>query len=310
MTTAALKRIATGTPAETPGPNTFAGMLERMKPQLAAALPRHLSADRMVRVALTCYRLNPGLAECTPKSVLAAVVQCSQLGLEPGLLGQAYLVPIKRQWKDDSGRWHSQMECQFIPGYRGLIALARRSGEVTSIDAEIVYEQDEFELALGLEPRIVHRPRLDGDRGQPRLAYAIARFREGGFQFQWMTIAQIETIRAGSKADDGFGPWSTDYDEMVRKTVVRRLCKYLPMSVEMANAVAVSDAVDDGKSAVLEGDVVNVHADTEAPSADAGFGSLVAAGSGPNGYADGYPDSRDDSDGVISGPPPRTTGRG
>lgn len=245
----------------------FPAILAGMKGQIALALPKHMTADRMMRIALTCYRSTPKLAECEPMSIIAAVVQCSQLGLEPGLMGQAYLIPFNRRAKIN-GTWQTVKECQFMPGYRGLVSLARRTGEVTSINAEIVYEHDEFELTLGADPKIVHKPNLDGDRGKIRLVYAIAKFKDGGYHFDWMTIEAIEKIRTrndeknakyqqeGEKKKET--PWDTDYEEMVKKTMIRRICKMLPMSVELAQAVAVNDAVDMGKRAVIEGDFVSV----------------------------------------------------
>lgn len=148
-----------------------------------------------------------------------------------------------------------RMECQMIPGYRGLIDLARRSGAVQSISAEIVYERDVFKLSLGVENKIDHAPCLDGDRGEFKLVYAVATFKDGGYQFIWMTKGQVEAIRERSKAKDS-GPWVTDYEEMVKKTAIRRLCKMLPMSVELAAAVALSDAADTGVRPVIDGDIV------------------------------------------------------
>lgn len=244
-------------------PKSFAAMLETMKPQLAAALPKHLSADRMARIALTCYRNTPKLAECDPTSVIAAVVQCAQLGLEPGLMGQAYLIPFKKSWKVGN-QWHSRMECQFMPGYRGLVTLARRGGEITSLNAELVYENDEFELSLGVDQKLTHKPKLEGDRGAIKLVYAVAKFKDGGYHFDWMTMDAVQKIRErNDKKNTRNGearetPWDTDEAEMIKKTMIRRITKMLPMSVELAQAVAVADAVDMGKHAILDGDFVNV----------------------------------------------------
>ena len=146
MSSSALKAVATGKPEEGKNPVVaFRGFLEKQKAQLAAALPRHMHADRMIRLACTEFAKNPMLQDCTPVSVFGSIIQASQLGLEIGVLGQAYLIPFKKNFKV-GGEWKSQMECQFIPGYKGLIALARRSGEVTSIETNIVYDQDKFSL--------------------------------------------------------------------------------------------------------------------------------------------------------------------
>lgn len=268
MSTTAL-RTATQTQ---PPQKSFKTLLEEMRPQFAAALPKHISADRMIRVALTCYRQIPDLRKCTIESVMGAIVQCAQLGLEPGLLGQAYLIPFKKNWKEkdpETGRdvWKSRMECQFIPGYKGLISLARRTGEVTSITATTVRKTDKFEIVLGIDPTIEHKPNLDlADRGDIRLVYVVAKFKDGGYHMEWMTKAEIDAIRVRSKAKDS-GPWVTDYEQMAKKTVIRRACNYLPMSVELQNAITASDAADMGKGVVIDGDFAEV--DEQGPTGEA-----------------------------------------
>jgi recombination protein RecT len=263
-------RTAAQQPSKPPA-KSFAGMLEEMKPQLQAALPKHLNAERMMRVALTCFRQTPELAKCSPQSVMAAVVQCAQLGLEPGLLGQAYLIPFKKNTKDkETNTWRTTMECQFIPGYKGLISLARRSGDVTSITATTVRKGDKFKLSLGIDPTIDHEPLMSGDdRGPIVLVYAVAKFKDGGYHFEWMTKAEIDAIRARSKASAA-GPWVTDYEQMAKKTVIRRMANYLPMSVEFANAITASDAVDDGKGIVIDGGFVEYTEDEPAGDEEGG----------------------------------------
>ena len=235
---------------------SIASLLDKMKPQLAAALPKTMNADRMARIALTAFRTTPALQKCDPQSFIASVMQAAQLGLEPNLNGSAYLVPYGNQ-------------VQMIPGYRGLIDLARRSGAVQSISAEIVYEGDAFKLSLGVENKIEHAPKLDGERGQFKLVYAVAKFNDGGYQFIWMTKAQVDAIRSRSKASKS-GPWVTDYEEMVKKTAIRRLCKMLPMSVELANAVALSDAADAGVRPIIDGDIVMMPAINSEPEEEEG----------------------------------------
>ncbi len=244
--TSALRAAASG---EKENPVTaFRGFLEKQKAQLAAALPKHISPDRMIRLACTEFSKNKLLQQCTPISVFGAIIQASQLGLEIGIMGQAYLVPYRNN-KANS------YEAQFIPGYKGLIALARRSGEVSSIETNIVYEKDEFDLNLGVDSNLRHVPYLDGDRGQPRLVYGVAKFKDGGYHLEWMTIADVNKVRARSKAASS-GPWVTDYEQMVRKTLIRRMSNYLPMSIELSNAIQISDAADEGKRATLDGDFV------------------------------------------------------
>ncbi len=226
--------------ATLPNVSSFPAMLKQYQAEIARALPKHLNPDRMTRIALTEFRKNPRLAECDPRSVFAAVIMASQLGLEPGLMGQCYLIPYKT-------------ECQLIPGYQGLLDLVRRTGKVKRIEAQVVYERDHFIYRTGLNVTLEHEPLLDGDRGEPRLAYAVAEFADGGHHVEIMTRAEIEGIRdRGSNSQNArrYGkktPWDTDADQMWRKTVLRRLCKFLPKSVELANALALDDSSGQGQ---------------------------------------------------------------
>lgn len=244
----ALKAAATGSK---PNPvAAFRSMLEKQKPQIAAALPKHMNPDRMIRLACTEFARNPLLQKCTPVSLVGGIIQASQLGLEIGVLGQAYLLPFKNNKTNT-------YDATFLPGYKGLISLARRSGDVTSIETHIVYEHDTFELSLGLDTALTHKPFLEGPRGKARLVYGVAKFKDGGHHFEWMPITEVEKIRARSKAS-GSGPWVTDYEQMVRKTLIRRMANYLPMSIELQNALQIDEAVDAGNKAVLDGDFVTV----------------------------------------------------
>lgn len=215
-------------------------LLEQMKPQLKLALPKHLSPDRMIRVALTEWRKTPNLQKCDTTSFLGSIVQASQLGLEPGsALGHCYLVPYKRT-------------CQLIIGFRGMIDLARRSGQIISLSAHTVHKNDEFHYELGLHEDLRHIP-APGDRGEMILVYGVARLVGGGFQFEVMTKSDVDKIRDKSKAGTGPGtPWGAHYDEMAKKTVIRRLFKYLPVSIEMATAAMVNDQADAGGQDMTE----------------------------------------------------------
>lgn len=211
-------------------PESIQGMLTKHKNQIAMALPKHMTPDRMLRISLTELRKNPGLQKCDPVSFVGSVVQCSQIGLEPGsALGHVYLIPFGRQ-------------VQVIIGYRGMLELARRSGQISSISAHCAYRNDKFKYSLGLEPTIEHEP-TDGERGELTFAYAVARLKDGGLQFEVMSRSEIDAIKARSKTSHS-GPWVTDYPEMAKKTVLRRLSKYLPMSSEVAGAI---DSEDDEK---------------------------------------------------------------
>jgi recombination protein RecT len=236
MSNTALKAVTTGT-AVAKRPDNFPGMLEAYKSEIARALPRHLNPDTMARIALTCFRMNPKLAECQPASVFACVIQASQLGLRPGLMGECYLIPFKDQ-------------CTLIPGYQGLLELVRRSGLVDSIGAYLVHERDTYAVRFGTDPGVQHEPCLDGDPGPVRFGYAVAKLKGGGTHVEVMTLAEINRIRDRSqnvKNARKYGkdtPWDTDFDEMARKTLIRRICKYLPKSNELATALALDSAAD------------------------------------------------------------------
>lgn len=286
MSQQALKAAATGTAVttQTERPKTLAQLLvdPAVKAQLALALPRHMTADRLARIALTEIRKVPKLAQCDQTSFLGAIMQCAALGLEPGgALGHAYLLPFDKREKDASGRWRTVgTEVQLIVGYRGMIDLARRSGQIQSLEARAVYQADHFEVELGLDSTIVHRPAWEvADRGPLVFAYAVAKLKDGGVQFDVMSRAEIEKIRARSKAKDN-GPWTTDFDEMAKKTVVRRLFKYLPVSIELQTAVGLDERAELGipqDNALLldagHGHVLTHEQDREAgeaPAQDAG----------------------------------------
>lgn len=201
-----------------------------MMAQLKMALPRHLSPERMIRVAVTAIQKTPKLMECSQQSLIACIVEASQLGLEPdGVVGHAYLVPYKNS---KTGR----MEAQLMPGYKGLIDLARRSGNVGAINAEIVYANDEFRVVKGLNPDLIHIPNWE-DPGQMIAAYATAKLKDGDVQFCVMPKHEIDRHRARSKSKD-FGPWVTDYEWMAKKTAIRQLCKLLPCSIEMQTVLS------------------------------------------------------------------------
>jgi phage RecT family recombinase len=208
--------------------NSVAALLQSDKVQsaIARALPKHMTPERMIRVAMTALQKTPKLAECEPRSLVNALVQASELGLEPNTpLGEAYLIPY---WNSKS----KQTEAQLMPGYRGLIKLARQSEKVDGIYAELVYEKDFFSIEYGLNKDLKHRPALnEEDRGELIGAYAVAKFKDGYTDFEYMSAAEIEKIRKRSKSPDA-GPWVTDKGEMWRKTPIRRLTKRLPLSVE------------------------------------------------------------------------------
>lgn len=203
------------------GDMSVAALIDRQKSEIARALPKHLDADRLARIALTVIRQNPDLARCDSTSLLGALMTSAQLGLEPGPLGESYFVPFGNK-------------VTFIPGYRGLIKLAWQSGRMKSIGAHVVYQGDEFDFEYGLNPRLVHKPNLERPEGARKIAvYAAATFKDGGDAFVVLSAADVNAIRKRSRASNS-GPWVSDEDAMWRKTAVRQLARWLPMSTELS----------------------------------------------------------------------------
>jgi recombination protein RecT len=208
---------------------------DAFKEQLRLAAPEMMDVNRLIRIVFTQIRRNPKLMECTRESLMACVMGCAQLGLEPEpFLGQAYLVPYGK-------------ECTLIPGYRGYITLARRSGEVKSVTAQAVHENDTFELVYGVpEDKLRHVPAI-GKRGDFVGAYVVFRYKDDSYSFDYMPKEDIDKIRKRSKASSS-GPWVTDYEEMAKKTVIRRHIKIAPLSVELRKAAAAEDVLAAGES--------------------------------------------------------------
>jgi len=205
---------------------TVLELIQKMIPQVKKALPSHLNPERLVRIVTTEIRRNPELLSCTKESLLGALMLSAQLGLEPGPLGHCYYVPFKNK--------NGSKEVNFIVGYKGMIDLARRSGQISVIYAETVYENDEFEVQLGLEPKLIHIPKLNGERGKPVCWYGVVKFKDGGFYIKVMSKSEIEKHRLRSPSkDSSLSPWLSDYEEMAKKTVIRAMFKYLPVSPEI-----------------------------------------------------------------------------
>ncbi|WKB52985.1 recombination protein RecT [Eleftheria terrae] len=276
MSTTALKAAATGKTAVAEKPKDLAHLLASpgVQSQIKAALPRHMTAERMARIATTEMRKVPKLGECDPMSFLGAVIQCAQLGLEPGnSLGHAYLLPFDKR-KKVGDQWQVVgTECQLIIGYRGMIDLARRSGQIVSLTARSVYANDTFSYRFGINETIEHVP-AEGERGEFTHVYAVAKLKDGGVQFEVMTRHDIERVRNESqgyrtavqyKKQDN--PWMKHFDEMAKKTAIRRLFKYLPVSIEIQRAVGLDELADAGvsqqNSAVIDGDFRFVAEDDE-----------------------------------------------
>ena len=214
--------------------------------KLRAQMATHVSPERLARVAWGALMKTPKLMTATQESIMFCIAECARIGLEPSL-GRVYLIPFENKKK-------GVVECQIMIGYQGFLDLARRSGIVSSINARCVYSNERFEYKITVEqPILVHEPCLGGEKGELRGAYCIARFKDGGSHVEYMTKAEIDTIRNRSnavKAAKRYGnetPWDTDYDAMALKTVVRRAAKFWPLttaSPELADAIQMSDDND------------------------------------------------------------------
>lgn len=217
-------------------PATIQDYIKRMEKEIKKALPSVLTVERFTRITLSALSTNPTLGECTPKSFLGAMMTAAQLGLEPNTpLGQAYLIPYRN---------HGTLECQFQLGYKGLIDLAYRSGEVSTIYAETVYEHDEFEYELGLEQKLRHVP-AKKDRGGPVYFYGVFRTKDGGYGFKVMSVEDVRAhAQKYSKAyNKDKSPWQTSFEEMAKKTVLKQALKYAPLKTEFTRAANADETI-------------------------------------------------------------------
>ena len=254
-------------------------LAEKKMPEFEKVLQgiQHTSASRIVRAGLSEVANSPKLLECDPYSVLKSIMTCAKLALEPnGLLGQAYFIPFKN-------------ECQVIPGYKGYISLARNSGEVLTIEAHEVRENDTFHFEYGTGSKIKHtqfhkdtgKLMQQKERGEIYAVWAGAKLKGGGYQFVVMTRDEVEAIRNASSgyrnavkwAKNGVikSPWIEHEQEMFKKTAIRRLVKLLPFSItKIHNAAAIENAVDGGQAAYIPEDQEGVVIEGEAVQVDDG----------------------------------------
>lgn len=215
---------------------TMQTYIKSMEGEIKKALPSVITPERFTRMVLSALSTNPKLAACTPKSFLGAMMNAAQLGLEPNTpLGQAYLIPYKN---------HGVDEVQFQIGYKGLIDLAYRSGEVEVIQAQIVYAGDEFECQYGLEPKLVHKP-ADRDRGEPIKVYAVFKTKAGGFGFEVMSMEDCKkhAEKYSQAYKYGSSPWKASFEEMAKKTVLKRVLKYAPLKSDFVRGISQDETV-------------------------------------------------------------------
>ena len=215
---------------------SIADLIRAMEPEIKKALPDIITPERFCRMALSALNTTPKLQECTQMSFLAALMNAAQLGLEPNTpLGQAYLIPFNNK---------GTMECQFQIGYKGLIDLGYRNPQMQIISAQAVYENDEFEYELGLNPKLEHRPALY-DRGELRLFYGLFKLVNGGFGFEVMSKEAVDVYaKEYSKSfDSSFSPWKTNYNAMARKSVLKLALKYAPLKADFRRALSTDETI-------------------------------------------------------------------
>lgn len=241
MIAAAQQKTAVAT--EQPKITSLKDLLEARKGEIARVLPSVLPADQFTRLALNALMTTKHLVECDMTTFYASVMTCAQLGLKPNVNGEGYLLPYFNNKK-------KRYECQFIPGYKGLMMLARRSGEIASIDAQTVYENDTFELSYGFEPCLIHKPLLTGDRGAVKGFYAAVILKDGGKNAFYMSVDDAQ--KYGKKYSKTFnnGPWQTDFEAMAKKSCLRQVLKYCPCSSDVQKAIDAENQYDAGSGYV------------------------------------------------------------
>lgn len=215
---------------------TMQQYIKAMEGEIKKALPSVITPERFTRMVLSAISTNPKLATCTKASFLGAMMNAAQLGLEPNTpLGQAYILPYQNK---------GVLEAQFQLGYKGLIDLAYRSGEVEVVQAHIVYENDEFECEYGLEPKLTHTP-ADRDRGEPIKVYAVFKTKSGGYGFEVMSMEDVRLHASKySKAyNSSFSPWKTNFEEMAKKTVLKKVLKYAPLKSDFVRGITQDETI-------------------------------------------------------------------
>lgn len=224
-----------------PEQRSMQSYIKSMEGEIKKALPSVITPERFTRIVLSAISVNPKLGNCSPQSFLGAMMTSAQLGLEVNTpLGQAYVLPYMNK---------GVLEAQFQLGYKGLIDLAYRSGEVEVIQAHVVYENDDFECEYGLDPKLTHRP-ADSNRGEPIKVYAVFKTKSGGFGFEVMSMDDVRKHAAKhSKAyNSGFSPWKTNFEEMAKKTVLKRVLKYAPLKSDFVRAAVQDEVIKKGIS--------------------------------------------------------------
>lgn len=262
--TGSITAAKTAAMAKTDGQKTIRDYIRSMEGEIAKALPSVMTPERFTRITLSALSANRKLQECTPQSFLGAMMTAAQLGVEPNTpLGQAYLIPYL------NGK-SKKLEVQFQLGFKGMIDLAYRSGQISTITAHTVYENDTFEYEYGLETKLKHIP-AKTNRGSAIYYYATFKTKDGGYGFEVMSREDVEAVRrASSKAADN-GPWVTHFDEMAKKTVLKRVLKYAPLKTEFVRELSsdstikttISADMYDEPDETIEADYADLEPDPE-----------------------------------------------
>lgn len=275
-----LTQRAHGDVERRPEGQTLAGQIRQMEEQFALAMPKGMEAAQLVRDALTCLKQTPKLAECTPQSVLGSLMTCAQLGLRPGVLGHAWVLPY---WDSKSQSYQAQL----IVGYKGYVELAYRSGQIASIVGRTVYEGDTWDVEYGLDEKLVHRPALTGNREKPVAHYAVVKMANGGSSFWVMTEDEMQAWKKRyaptNKSGDVVGPWKSDYEAMARKTTLLRLAAWMPKSTELAYAMEIDNGVRTNIDPSASLADVTHHYDVEGEVVDQQTGEITAEDAFPEG---------------------------
>lgn len=224
---------------------TMKNVIEKYSTQIQALIPKHVTGERIVNIALTALTRNPDLLECDPRTVLAGIIQASILGLE--LHSPLHHASLVKFWNLKA----SINEAQLMIEYAGLIELVSRGGETSYVEAQAVYQNDEIDVVYGDNPHLIHRPQIRASRGKLIGAYAYAKLRDGSTKFHYMTDEEIQKRRNFSKAKDS-GPWKTWEEEMYAKTPLRHLCKQLRKTTELSMALEHENRFDQGIGSVVE----------------------------------------------------------
>jgi recombination protein RecT len=241
--------------------------LEARMGQLQTWVRQGVAPAALVRFVLMDMSTNPKLRECTPQSIYLGLLACATTGLEPGALkGEAYLVPFRNR---------GIMEATYIPGWKGLVKQARRSRDIVGLVANVVRQGDAFDLDIGTANSVIHKPLINGERGDVLGAYAIATMTGGHREIEWVDRPDLDKIRANAESRGKSPAWADWADQMARKTAIRRLCKRLPLGADYFVSLALEQAHDEDRS---QRDILDLETDGAASASEA---QAVAAPTAP-----------------------------